>query len=87
MLEVINRVLLEEWDPIGVGDDPDAQDEYTHEASHVYALLVSGASADAIANYLWRENQELHSMYIGEVRVKAIALKLHKLFNGSHLLV
>src|SRR5262249_3371917 len=36
----IRDVLLHQWDPIGVGDIPEAQDEYDLYVSQIYGLLV-----------------------------------------------
>jgi hypothetical protein len=49
----IRRVLLEEWDPIGVKDVPEAQDEYDGYLGGVYHLLADGASADSIIDHLF----------------------------------
>jgi hypothetical protein len=48
----IRRVLLEVWDPIGVKDEPHAQDEYDGYLGIVYELLVNGAIDAKIAEYL-----------------------------------
>jgi hypothetical protein len=48
----IRGVLLRVWDPIGIKDEPNAQDEYDGYMGNVYELLVSGASDERIAQYL-----------------------------------
>lgn len=48
----IHDVLLKEWDPIGVRDEPMAQDEYDAYVPRIYGLLKRGASRTAIAEYL-----------------------------------
>ena len=48
----IRYVLMQVWDPIGVKDEPNAQDEYDSYLGSVYELLVGGASDDRIAEYL-----------------------------------
>ena len=48
----IRRVLLEEWDPIGVRDEPAAQREYDGYALALYGLLARGATDDDLAQYL-----------------------------------
>jgi len=48
----IREILLRDWDPIGVADVPEAQDEYDGYVGPVYALLARGASANEIATYL-----------------------------------
>jgi len=48
----IRRVLLNVWDPIGVRDEPNAQDEYDCCLGSLFHLLTSDATDDAIAEYL-----------------------------------
>lgn len=48
----IRDVLLREWDPIGVRDVPEAQDEYDSYVGGVYRLLASNASADELVEHL-----------------------------------
>ena len=48
----IRRVLLEERDPIGVSDEPLAQNEYDRYLGGVYGLLERDASEAEIANHL-----------------------------------
>lgn len=42
------------WDPIGVRDEPNAQDEYDGYSQGVLALLANGASDDQIIEHLLR---------------------------------
>jgi hypothetical protein len=48
----IRRVLLDEWDPIGVRDDPDEQDAYDGYALAIYGLLARGATDEQLTEYL-----------------------------------
>jgi hypothetical protein len=48
----IRHVLLEVWDPIGVKDEPNAQDEYDGYIGKLYELLVSQAADSELAKYL-----------------------------------
>lgn len=50
--EDIRDVLLREWDPIGIVDVPEAQDEYDSYVGGVYRLLASGASQDQLVEHL-----------------------------------
>jgi hypothetical protein len=50
----IRHVLISVWDPIGIKDERNAQDEYDGYLGGVYQLLVSGASDEQIADHLWR---------------------------------
>lgn len=49
----IRSVFLHTWDPIGVENEPNAQNEYDSYIGVVYDMLVSGAPDSAIADYLF----------------------------------
>lgn len=55
----IKRVLLEVWDPIGVKQVGQAQDEYDSYVGVVYELLVGGPTDNELQAYLWRIVKEL----------------------------
>ena len=44
----IRRVLLDEWDPMGVRDDPERQDAYDGYALAIYGLLARGADVNHV---------------------------------------
>ena len=46
----IRRVLMEVWDPIGVQDEPNAQDEYDAYVGDLLELLVSQAPDGKLSN-------------------------------------
>jgi hypothetical protein len=50
---IIKRILLNEWDPIGVSEFPEAENEYDAYVSEVYRLLSRRSSAGEIFDYLW----------------------------------
>ena len=54
----IRHVLLDVWDPIGVRDEPNAQDEYDCCLGSLFQLLTTGATDDQIADYLWKQGTE-----------------------------
>ena len=49
----IRDALLHEWDPIGIQEFPEAQDEYDSYVVDVCQLLQSGASFQDVFVYLW----------------------------------
>ncbi len=51
----IRRVLLEVWDPIGVRDVPQAEDEYDCCLDGLFRLLTTGCTDDEITDYLLRQ--------------------------------
>jgi hypothetical protein len=55
----IRKVLLKVWDPIGIADEPRAQDEYDDYVGPVYDLLVNGANDQQVTEYLLHVVNEL----------------------------
>ncbi len=56
--EGIRLVLHRDWDPIGVYNEPAAQDEYDSYVGAVYHLLASGATEQQVADHLWQIEKE-----------------------------
>lgn len=50
--KAIHDVLIEEWDPIGVNDVAEAQDEYDDYIPGVYRLIKEGADDSIVAGHL-----------------------------------
>ena len=53
----LRRLLMEQWDPIGVKGAPEAADEYDGYRGGVMKLLREGASAERIAEHLAQMEQ------------------------------
>jgi hypothetical protein len=56
----IRRILMAEWDPIGVDGIPEAADEYDSYIGGLYQLLEQGASEPSICAHL--RNIEVDAM-------------------------
>lgn len=51
--QIISRILMSVWDPIGVSEIPEAANEYDIYVGEVYSLLIGGnAQRRDIAEYL-----------------------------------
>lgn len=48
----IEKILKKDWDPIGVGHDPNAADEYRRYVYELLTLLSRNPSKDELLNYL-----------------------------------
>jgi hypothetical protein len=53
LMSEIRRVLMNVWDPIGVKEIANAQDEYDSYIGGIYHLLRIGASDERIQEHLW----------------------------------
>jgi hypothetical protein len=52
-VERLRRVLLDEWDPIGVGSNPNLADEYDSYIPRIIKALDTGETPEAIAELLF----------------------------------
>ncbi len=75
----IKRILLKDWDPIGIKDIAEAQDEYDSYVSLISQMIISHKSVHEIFEYLWWIETE-HMGLIGNKQItKFIAVKLQLL--------
>ena len=77
LLSEVKRVLLMDWDPIGIQKIPDAITEYDGYALGVYHLLVESRSIEEIYVHLrWivvdrmgLDDNEVHTMAVAKLLV------------------
>lgn len=56
----IRSVLLRIWDPIGIKNEPNAQDEYDGYVGPIFSLLVQHKGDDEVLDYLmWVVNDQM----------------------------
>jgi hypothetical protein len=82
----IRHVLLSVWDPIGVGDIPEAQNEYDGYVVRVYELLTGNAPRSELIDYLYwavHDNMELGSARRSDMTATVDALESIPLGLGN----
>lgn len=79
LLVEIQKILLKEWDPIGIQDIPEAQDEYDSYISSIYKLIKSSKTESELFEYLWWIETEHMGLSGNKTHTKAIAQKLFML--------
>lgn len=72
----IKQILLEEWDPIGVKDFPEAQDEYDSYVSDVYHRLIHRVPKHELFDYLWEVENTHLGLYGNRSRTETVVEKL-----------
>ena len=77
--DAIRRVLLKEWDPIGVSEIMEAQDEYDPYVGAVYRMLITRKSKTDIFDYLWWLETEHMGLTGDRQSTEHIAERLAKL--------
>ena len=55
---IVTETLWREWDPCDVNYEPDTIERYAEFAPGVMRLLLNGAPAADIADYLWRMEED-----------------------------
>jgi hypothetical protein len=75
----IRQILLREWDPIGVRDVAEAQDEYDGYVGGVYRLLANGASTRAVADHLARIQTESMELPTSAETLLPVAIRLQQI--------
>ncbi len=79
LMEEIQKILLKEWDPIGIQDIPEAQDEYDSYVSDIYKLIQSKRTESEVFDYLWGIETEHMGLSGDKKHTQTIANKLFKL--------
>lgn len=75
----IEAILLKQWDPIGINNDPAAVSEYYTYASQIYGMIKNGKSEKDIAEYLIRVTEEDLGLLPDQRKIEEIAKVLFKL--------
>ena len=82
-LNNVRQILRQDWDPIGVGDDIDAKDEYDSYVFDIYQMLKDGKPADDLLNYLFWAEQERMGLTPNKEQAKKVVAKLITLNETS----
>lgn len=86
--DAIRKVLIDDWDPIGVRGVAGVVDEYDSYIGQVYQILRGSRSADDLVDCLGRIEQEEIGVGTTERSRRDVALKLLDLkvaVNGDYL--
>jgi len=81
-LEVsVQRILLQEWDPIGIRGVPEAQNEYDSYVPGICKMLREGKTTEKLYQYLrWIESEHM-GLDGNELHAERIAKKLMSLLT------
>jgi hypothetical protein len=72
----IHDILLKVWDPIGIADVPEAQDEYDSYVAEVYVLLIRREPRHKVLDYLWWAETEHMSLRGNRGRAEQVVDRL-----------
>lgn len=80
-LEHLRRCLLEEWDPIGIANEPAAQDEYDLYAIHIEAQMLAGASMVDVRQYLLETEQDRMALAPDLQRAEIVVQHIFRIYR------
>jgi hypothetical protein len=72
----IRGILLREWDPIGVADIAEAQDEYDSYVSKIHGMLIRHEPRHKLVDHLWWIETQNMGLAGNRLRTEAIADRL-----------
>ena len=76
LISEVDRILWEDWDPIGVNEISEARDEYSSYVFIVVRLLREGADAEQIAHHLKIIEEDTIGMTVYDDHRKRVACNL-----------
>jgi hypothetical protein len=74
--EAIRAILLREWDPIGIADEPNAQDEYDGYIREIHGMLMRHEPRHRLVDHLWWIETEHMGLFGNRSRTEAVADRL-----------
>lgn len=76
----IRSVLIDDWDPIGIGDNLNLNDEYDGYIGSIMKILMQNSTADEIVEFLKKiENKEMGIDNNDIKHLYNVAVKLKKI--------
>lgn len=78
----IRKILMDDWDPIGIKGIQEASDEYDSYISRIYKLLIHHESEDSIFRYLWEIETDYMELSGDRNITESVSKKLITLRNN-----
>jgi hypothetical protein len=72
----IREILLHDWDPIGVRDIAEAQDEYDSYIPGIYGGLIHRISEHELIEHLWQIEAQQMGLAVNRRKTEQAARKL-----------
>jgi len=72
----IREILLRDWDPIGVADIPEAQDEYDSYIPGIYGRLIRHIPEKELFDHLWQIQTEHMALFGNHGKTQRVTEKL-----------
>jgi len=70
--DAIHRILLHEWDPIGIADEPETQDEYDNYIPQIHGMLLRREPKQKLFDHLWTLETERIGLLGSRLRTEKV---------------
>lgn len=88
LISDIRSVLIKDWDPIGIGDNPNLSDEYDGYIGSIINIIMQKCSVDVIVEFLKKiEETEMGIDNIDTIHLYNVAAKLKNIVDCSMLTI
>jgi hypothetical protein len=77
--EAIRAILLKDWDPIGVADSVEAEDEYDSYVPQIYSMLIRREPSSKLFEFLWWAETENMGLCGNRAHTTQVAERLVRL--------
>lgn len=80
LFERVKPILMQDWDPIGVRNVPQARDEYDGYARPIAAMLATKISVSDLSKHLLEIETKSMGLAGNQARALAVAQKLRAIY-------
>ena len=84
IISSVRFILVHDWDPIGIGDNPNLADEYDNYIGSIITLLRQNTPVETLASFLEKiEKTKMGTRDVNIKRLHDVAIKLKGVGVGS----
>ncbi len=77
--DAIRTILLKDWDPIGVADTAEAENEYDSYVAQIYGMLIRREPSSKLLEFLWWAETENMGLCGNRAHTTQVAERLVRL--------
>jgi len=76
LYKLIDEILWNDWDPIGINDTEEARDEYQSYTPQIFSLRINNSGIETIAQHLYNIEAERMGLLGGLQKCRQVAEKI-----------
>jgi len=76
LYKLIDEILWNDWDPIGINDTEEARDEYQSYTPQIFSLRINNSDIEIIAQHLYNIETDRMGLFGGLQKCRLVAEKI-----------